>query len=129
MTQTNTARITVIRATEMHDDTGQSAGALRLAGVDRSRGASRIWMGRVSNEPGARSLPHHHGEAETAGYVLKGHARIFFGENFAESVDLFAGDFVFVPPHTPHIEANASDTEELIYITARTPDNIVINLE
>src|SRR5438552_636786 len=119
------ATIKVIRASDFHAQTGQSAGALRLAGVDRSHGASRIWMGQVSNAPGVRSAPHHHGEAETAGYVLRGHARIYYGENYQQVVDLYAGDFVFVPPHTPHIEANASDTEELVYITARTPDNIV----
>ena len=38
------------------------------------------------------------------------------------------GDFVFVPPYMPHIEANMSTTEELIWLTTRTPENIVINL-
>jgi hypothetical protein len=28
----------------------------------------------------------------------------------------------------PHIEGNASKTEELIWMTTRTPDNIVVNL-
>jgi hypothetical protein len=36
---------------------------------------------------------------------------------------------VFVPPFFPHIESNRSDTEELVWLTARTPDNIVVNLE
>jgi hypothetical protein len=28
----------------------------------------------------------------------------------------------------PHVEANMSTTEELVWLTARTPDNIVVNL-
>lgn len=128
--QAAAAGIRVTRAVDLSRRTGQSEGALRMVGVDAERtGAARIWMGKVSNEPGMRSVPHHHGEAETAGYVLSGGARIYWGENFAEYVDLHAGDFCYVPPYLPHIEANISDTEPLVFLTCRTPDNIVVNLE
>lgn len=119
----------VVRATEMSADTGQSAGALRKAGVDANlTDATKIWMGKVSNEPGYASVPHHHGEAQTSGYVLKGRARISYGENYEQHVDMDEGDFIFVPPYWPHIEANRSDEEELVWLTARTPGNIVVNL-
>lgn len=120
----------VTRSGHEHADTGQSGGAVRVSGVSAQHTpATRIWFGRVSNEPGYRSLPHHHGEAETGGYVLTGTARIYFGEGYAEFVDMGPGDFVFVPPHMPHVEANTSTTEELVWLTARTPENIVVNLE
>ena len=120
----------IVRAAELSEHTGQSAGALRVSGVsDEMTGATKIWMGQVSNEPGYASVAHHHGEAQTAGFVLKGKARISFGENYSEHVDMDEGDFVFVPPFFPHIEANRSDEEELIWLTARTPGNIVVNLE
>jgi uncharacterized RmlC-like cupin family protein len=120
----------VVRAHELSDATGQSAGALRQSGVDGTlTAATRIWMGRVSNEPGYASVAHHHGEAQTAGFVLKGRARISFGEGYRQHVDMDVGDVVFVPPFFPHIESNRSDTEELVWLTARTPDNIVVNLE
>ena len=51
-------------------------------------------------------MPHHHGEAETGGYVLSGRARIYFGEKFADYVDMAEGDWVFVPPFMPHVECN-----------------------
>ena len=38
------------------------------------------------------------------------------------------GDFMFVPPFIPHLEANMSTTEELWWLACRTPENIVINL-
>ncbi|WP_159803474.1 cupin domain-containing protein [Arthrobacter zhaoguopingii] len=110
--------------------TAQSGGAVRVSGVGpQHTPATRIWFGKVSNRPGYRSLPHHHGEAETGGYVLKGHGRIYYGHNYQQFEDLEEGDFVFVPPFMPHIEVNLSGTEELTWLTTRTPDNIVVNLE
>ncbi|MCX5479599.1 cupin domain-containing protein [Kaistia geumhonensis] len=119
----------VTRSGQEHTGTGQSGGAVRVSGVSpQHTPATKIWFGRVSNEPGYRSYPHHHGEAETGGYVLKGRGRIYYGENYAEFVDMTEGDFVFVPPFMPHVEVNMSTTEELVWLTARTPDNIVVNL-
>jgi len=110
-------------------DTVQSEGLLRTTGVSPSvTPATKIWFGRAINAPGTRSLPHHHGEAETGGYVVSGHARIYFGDHYEKYVDMTDGDFVFVPPYMPHVEVNLSTTEELIWLTARTPDNIVVNL-
>ncbi|WP_040789126.1 cupin domain-containing protein [Nocardia paucivorans] len=128
--ETNTRVVPVVtRAGQEDTGTAQSGGAVRVSGVGpQHTPATRIWYGRVSNEPGYRSLPHHHGEAETGGYVLKGVARIYFGENYQEYVDMSEGDFVFVPPFMPHVEVNMSTTEELVWLTCRTPDNIVINL-
>ncbi len=120
----------VTRAGEEHRDTGQSGGAVRVSGVSiQHTPATKIWFGQVSNEPGYRSYPHHHGEAETGGYVLRGHGRIYFGEGYAQWLDMTQGDWVFVPPFMPHVEANMSTTEELVWLTTRTPDNIVVNLE
>ena len=119
----------VTRKGHEYQDTGQSGGAVRVSGVSiQHTPATRIWFGKVFNEPGYRSFPHHHGEAETGGYVLKGKGRIYFGENYSEYLDMAEGDFVFVPPYMPHVEANMSTTEELIWLTTRTPDNIVVNL-
>ncbi len=120
----------VTRAGAEHTATADSGGAHRVSGVSpQHTPATRIWFGSVRNDPGFRSLPHHHGEAETGGYVLTGTARIYFGEGYAQWIDMTAGDFVFVPPFMPHVEANMSTTEELVWLTARTPDNIVVNLD
>jgi len=119
----------VTRKGDEYPVTGQSGGALRISGVSpQHTPATKIWFGKVSNNPGYRSLPHHHGAAETGGYILHGRGRIYFGESYSEFVDMEEGDFVFVPPFMPHIEVNMSVTDDLIWLTARTPDNIVINL-
>lgn len=111
-------------------DTTQTDGLLRLEGVGpTTTPATRLYFQTAINDPGTRSLPHHHGEAETGGYVSEGHARIYFGENFSQYVDMHPGDFAWIPPYMPHVEANMSPTKRLVWMTARTPDNIVINLE
>lgn len=119
----------VTRAGEEDTNTAQSGDCIRVSGVSiQHTPATKIWFGQVSNTPGYRSLPHHHGEAETGGYVLRGHGRIYFGENYSEFLDMKTGDWVFVPPYMPHVEANMSVTEDLVWLTARTPENLVINL-
>jgi uncharacterized RmlC-like cupin family protein len=119
----------VTRKGHEHGDTGQSGGAVRITGVDtKHTPATKIWFGKASNEPGFRSLPHHHGEAETGIYLMSGNARIFFGKDYQEYVEMSEGDFAFIPPFMPHIEVNMSTAEELWWIVCRTPENIVVNL-
>lgn len=110
------------------DLTGQSAGASRISGVSpQHTTATRIWFGKVHNDPGYRSVPHHHGEAETGGYVLSGRARIYFGSKYEDYIDMEEGDWVFVPPFMPHVECNLDRNRPLTWMTTRTPDNIVVN--
>ena len=126
---TATARIVVTRKANESTDTAQSGGLALMTGVGpQVSGASRLWFGKAMNAPGFRSLPHHHGEAETGAYVLSGRARIFFGPDYREHIDLSAGDFMFVPPLLPHLEVNMSVTDELWWLACRSPENIVVNL-
>src|SRR5471032_3138250 len=87
----------VTRKGEEHRSAGQSGGALFVTGVGpQNSSATKIWLGKASNKPGFRPLPHHHGEAETGAYVLSGRARIYFGETYQDYVELSEGDFMFV---------------------------------
>jgi uncharacterized RmlC-like cupin family protein len=120
--------IKLIRGKDLTSNTSQTTGTFRVTGVGKPIGASQIWMGRVKNRPGEWSEAHHHGDAETAGFLYAGRARIYFGEDYREYIDLEPGDFVHVPANVPHIEGNISETEPMEWVTARTPDNIVVNL-
>lgn len=120
----------VNRADDLEKAPGQTANAIRISGVSKENSAAEnLWFGKVHTGPGEVSDPHHHGEAETGGYIFKGRGFIRYGERYEQIVYMEEGDFVFVPPYMPHIEGNASKTEELIWMTNRTPDNIVVNLE
>jgi uncharacterized RmlC-like cupin family protein len=102
---------------------------MRYSGVStENTDVEGLWFGRVHTAVGEYSDPHHHGEAETGGFVLQGRGFIRFGDRYEEILYLDQGDFVYVPPFVPHIEGNASSSQELIWITTRTPDNIVVNL-
>jgi uncharacterized RmlC-like cupin family protein len=101
---------------------------IRQPGIDsNTAGAKKIWLGKVTCAPNTLGPPHHHGEAETAAYVISGSIRVYFGEDFKEYVDAGPGDFIYVPANTPHIEGNVTG-EPAEAILSRGPDNIVVNL-
>jgi len=105
-----------------------SGGMRREAAVSRAMvGAERIWLGYVELEPGDISAAHHHGEAESAIYMISGHAR-FVTE--AGTHDAEAGDVVWVPPHVVHVEANRGFGEAVRMIVARsTQQTLVFNVD
>ena len=118
----------VVHGTEDPSTTTQTRGMIRQPGIDsNTAGAQKIWLGKVTCVPNTLGPPHHHGEAETAAYVISGQIRVYFGEDFKEYVDAGPGDFIFVPANTPHIEGNVTD-EPAEAILSRGPDNIVVNL-
>ena len=118
----------VVHGAQAPDATIQTRGMVRQPGItSETVGVSKVWMGFVTAAPNEYGAPHHHGEAETAAYILTGHVRVYYGEDFKEYIEAGPGDFLFVPPHMPHIEANPYD-EEQTAILVRAPDNIVINL-
>jgi uncharacterized RmlC-like cupin family protein len=119
--------IIVVRQGTLSDATAQTSGMPRRAAISPATGSRQLWMGRVTGQPGLNSGPHHHGEAETCGYVLSGSCRVYYGDDFAQYVDLEAGDFIYVAPFVPHIEANPH-SEPCEFVTVRSPDNIVVNL-
>lgn len=130
MTTTKLKQLKVNRQDALEAAPGQTLNALRISGVAKENSeVEGLWYGRVVTKVGEVSDAHHHGEAETGGYVLQGRGFIRYGERYETIEYLEAGDFVYVPPFVPHIEGNASATEDLIWLTTRTPDNIVVNLE
>ena len=118
----------VVHGPQEASATAQTPGMERLPGITSdTAGATKIWLGLVTAAPNEEGPPHHHGEAETAAYILSGRVRVYFGEDFKEYVEAGPGDFLFVPAYVPHIEANPYDEPQQA-VLARSPDNIVINL-
>jgi uncharacterized RmlC-like cupin family protein len=93
-------------------------------------GAEKLWMGQTHVAPAMASGNHHHGEAETAIYVVSGHPRFVFADGDREvGIDTSPGDYVFVPPFAPHREENPRPDEEAVVVIARsTQVGIVVNL-
>ncbi|MBX5491789.1 MAG: cupin domain-containing protein [Chloroflexi bacterium] len=131
MTQADTAPVRLIKANALSSQTGQTSGIQRFEAISsRMAGARGIWMGYSVLPPGEKTGAHHHGESETALYMLRGKGRFLVGERLDQELVAEAGDFLYIPPHTVHVEENASDTEPAEMIVARsTQEAIVINLD
>ena len=68
-----------------------------------------MWAGHARTEPRMESGWHHHGEYESAIYVVSGALRMEFGPGGAESFVAGPGDFVYVAAGAVHREGNPSD--------------------
>lgn len=123
--------VQVVRADELSDQTAQTAGLQRFEAVSAKRlGSTELWMGLSVLPAGGKTGVHHHGQSETALYILSGVGRWWVGDRLDAKREAHPGDFVFIPPNVVHWEENASDTEPVQMIVARsTQDAIVVNLE
>ena len=63
--------------------------------------------------PDAKTGAHHHGHLESVIYVVKGRARMRWGDALEFTAEAGPGDFIYVPPYVPHQEINASRDETL----------------
>ena len=119
-----------IRSGELTGDTGQTSGMSRLEAVSgKTVGSSKVWMGQTHVAPGTNSGDHHHGEAETAIYVVSGHPVFVFAEGDSEvRIEAGPGDYVFVPPYVPHREENPGGDEAVVVIARSSQEAIVVNL-
>jgi uncharacterized RmlC-like cupin family protein len=110
---------------------GQSSGMQRLEAISgRSAGSAALWMGESHVTAGARSADHHHGESESAIYIVSGHPEFVFLEDGVERrIRTSPGDYVYVPPFVPHREENPRADEDAVVVLARTTQEaIVVNL-
>ncbi len=99
----------------------------REAGISPgTAGSEGLWMGTGRNDPGAVSGVHHHGEAESGIYILKGRIRFRWGEKLEHSIDTGPGDFVFVPPFEVHMEENLSPDEPAEFLLARNSNGVIV---
>ena len=63
-------------------------------------------------------------------YVLRGRARMRWGERLEYVAEAGPGDFIYVPPFVPHQEINASPTEKLECVLVRSDgEAVAINLD
>jgi uncharacterized RmlC-like cupin family protein len=120
-----------IRGRELRGDTGQTPGMIRREAISgKNAGSEKVWMGQTHVAPGTRSADHHHGEAETAIYVLSGTPAFVFAQGRDEvRLQTEPGDYIFVPPFVPHREENPGQEEAVVIIARSSQEGIVVNLD
>jgi len=126
-----TSGVRVVRAGQLDTNTPQTPGMTRAAAINRARaGAEKLWAGTVTIDANAKTGAHHHGQLESVIYVVKGRARMRWGEHLEFVAEADPGDFIFVPPFVPHQEINASTDEALECVVVRSgQDAVVVNLD
>src|SRR5882762_10113811 len=113
--------VKVIPGNQLDPNTAQTPGMNRAAAINFARvGAQKIWAGTVHIHPNARTGAHHHGPVESVIYVVKGKARMRWGERLEFTAEAGPGDFIYVPPFVPHQEINASESEALACVLLRS---------
>jgi uncharacterized RmlC-like cupin family protein len=122
-----------VPAAEVDSETAQTAGMQRFAAISHGKtGSAKLWMGQTHVKPGMQSGDHHHGEAETAIYVVSGTPEFVFldpATGAERRVVAQPGDYLFIPPYLPHREENnQSDVEAVVVIARSTQEAIVVNL-
>lgn len=119
--------VQVIKGDRLDRNTAQTPGMFRQAAINHARvGAQKIWAGTVTIEPNAKTGVHHHGALESVIFVLRGRARMRWGERLEFMAEAEPGDFIFVPPYVPHQEINADPREPLECVLVRSDNEAVV---
>jgi uncharacterized RmlC-like cupin family protein len=71
----------------------------------------QLWCGLVRTRPGKVSGWHHHGEYDTAVYVLTGMIMVESGPGGSDRTEAGSGDFLLIPKGVVHRESNPSEAE------------------
>ncbi|MDE8345919.1 MAG: cupin domain-containing protein, partial [Acidocella sp.] len=118
-------------AGSLDPNTPQTPGMQRAAAINAARvGAQKIWAGTVNINPNAKTGAHHHGALESVIFILRGRARMRWGNALEYVAEAGPGDFIFIPPFVPHQEINASTDESLECVVIRSDNEaVVVNLE
>jgi uncharacterized RmlC-like cupin family protein len=125
-----TEGVRVIKSDRLDGNTAQTPGMLRAAAVNFARvGSQKLWAGTVIIQPNAKTGAHHHGALESVIYVVRGAARMRWGDRLEFTAQADAGDFIFVPPYVPHQEINALSAAPLECVLVRSDnESVVVNL-
>lgn len=119
--------VRVIPGDRLDANTAQTPGMFRQAAINHARvGAQKIWAGTVAIAPDAKTGVHHHGPLESVIYVVRGRARLRWGERLEYVAEAGPGDFIYVPPYVPHQEINADPTQVLDCVLVRSDNEAVV---
>ncbi|MGE5097061.1 MAG: cupin domain-containing protein [Betaproteobacteria bacterium] len=123
--------VRVVRGTDLDPNVPQTQGMSRAAAINHARtGAEKIWAGMVNIRPKAKTGAHHHGAVESVIYVVRGRARMRWGDRLEYTAEAGPGDFIWVPPYVPHQEINASESDVLECVLLRSgQEPVVVNLD
>ena len=118
-----------VRGAELTGNTNQTTGMTRLEAVSgKTVGSSKVWMGQTHVAPETNSGDHHHGEAETAIYVLSGHPRSFRRRRAGIRLETEPGDYISSPRSSRTARRTRATDEAVVVIARSSQEAVVVNL-
>ncbi len=82
-------------------------------------GATSLWLGIVTLEPGQRTSAHVHEQHETAFYMMSGNeVELWSGHNLENCQMCRPGDYLFIPANVLHVAVNRG-SEPAVFIGSR----------
>src|SRR5262249_23072360 len=123
--------VEVIPGNALDPNTAQTPGMSRAAAINFARaGAEKLWAGTVTIHANAKTGAHHHGALESIIYVVRGRARMRWGERLEVVAGAGPRDFIYLPPSVPHPEINAHANEPLDCVLVRSgQEPVVVTLD
>lgn len=110
----------------------RSSGVLGAGANAVSAGARALGVNLVMIPPGSRGMPHYHDGRETALYLVSGETEVWYGPDLAKRSTVRPGDFIYIPPGTPHLAVNRGDVTSIAVVAESDPadaaDTVVIEL-
>jgi len=111
----------VVRAGESYQ--GRQGPAYTPGISATSVGSRALWLGSVTLPPGGRTKAHVHEQHESAFYLASGDkVELWTGERLEDRAVAGQGDYLYIPPGTPHIAINRG-TAPAFLVGARTDPN------
>jgi uncharacterized RmlC-like cupin family protein len=66
-------------------------------------------------------MPHYHEGRETALYLVSGETEVWYGADLAKRSTIRPGDFIYIPPGTPHLAVNRGDVTSIAVVAESDP--------
>jgi uncharacterized RmlC-like cupin family protein len=117
----------VVRSGE--NPTGADGMSLAPAISGRGAGSRAPRLRLIMIPPGTRGLPHYHGEHGLAIYTVSGETEVWHGDGLRQRTVVRAGDFMYIPPGTPHLTVNRGDIMSVSVAAGtdpRQPERMVV---
>ena len=97
-------------------------GLENFAGISaESAGAKGVCLHLITFPPGGRAHAHLHEGHETAIYTVSGQTEVWHGRGLAKRTVVRAGDFMYIPPGTPHLPVNWGDVTAIAIVARSDP--------
>jgi uncharacterized RmlC-like cupin family protein len=111
--------VIIIRAGGTYD--GKQGMSLAAGVSSRSAGARALCLHVVTIPPGTRGIPHLHDGHESAIYAVSGQTEVWHGTGLRQRSLVTAGDFIYIPPGTPHLPVNRGGVTALAVVARTDP--------